>query len=410
MRCADAVHEPDQRRRRRSSGSPPSCTASSLPSPTRRLTGPSSTVLGLCRICARCSPVGSAAARPGRTSGPGTLTVCTMVPMRSVPHRVICLLGLDDGAFPRGARVDGDDVLARDPAVGERDPRGEDRQLMLDAILAATEHLVITYTGADERTGARRPPAVPLGELLDALDDTGETGRPPARSRAGARPASVAAVRPAQRHARCARRPGPFSFDTAALAGALRRRRRADASPHRSWPAGSLIRRRSTSGSASSRRCCSGRPAGSCASGSTSRCGTKTTSPPTRSPSSWTPWSSGRSATGCSADRLAGADARDLHAGRVAPRRAATRAARRPSSSTAVLAEVEPLVTREPPSCARRRAAASTSSSTLADGASSGARSPACTAPASSRSATASSPPAPAARVDHAGRAGRWPP
>ena len=98
-----------------------------------------------------------------------------MVPMRSVPHRVVCLLGLDDGVFPRNPRPDGDDVLARNPAIGERDARGEDRQLMLDAILAATEHLVITYTGADERTGAIRPPAVPLGELLDALDEIATT-------------------------------------------------------------------------------------------------------------------------------------------------------------------------------------------------------------------------------------------
>ena len=105
----------------------------------------------------------------------GTLTVCTMVPMRSVPHRVVCLLGLDDGVFPRSRSVDGDDVLARSPMTGERDVRSEDRQLFLDAILAARETLVVTYTGANEHTGAERPPAVPLGELLDALDTTAST-------------------------------------------------------------------------------------------------------------------------------------------------------------------------------------------------------------------------------------------
>jgi exodeoxyribonuclease V gamma subunit len=102
----------------------------------------------------------------------GHLTMCTMVPMRSVPHRVVCLLGLDDGVFPRGASIDGDDVLERAPLVGERDRRSEDRQLFLDAILAARERLIVVYTGADERTGAERPPAVPLGELLDVLDQT----------------------------------------------------------------------------------------------------------------------------------------------------------------------------------------------------------------------------------------------
>ena len=115
------------------------------------------------------------AGRPTRANfRTGTLTVCTMVPMRSVPHRVVCLVGLDDGVFPRIGVVDGDDVLARDPMTGERDIRSEDRQLLLDAIGATTDKLVITYTGANEYSGQERPPAVPLAELLDTLDLTTE--------------------------------------------------------------------------------------------------------------------------------------------------------------------------------------------------------------------------------------------
>jgi exodeoxyribonuclease V gamma subunit len=161
------------------------------------------------------------AARPTRANfRTGTLTVCTMVPMRSVPHRVVCLLGLDDGVFPRQGAVDGDDVLARDPMTGERDARSEDRQLLLDAVMAATQTLVVIYTGANEVSGRQRPPAVPLGELLDTLDATASTadGRPVSEAVTlhhplqpfDARNVTAGALVPAE----------VFSFDAAAATGA----------------------------------------------------------------------------------------------------------------------------------------------------------------------------------------------
>ncbi|WP_141014691.1 exodeoxyribonuclease V subunit gamma [Nocardioides sambongensis] len=157
------------------------------------------------------------AGRPTRANfRSGTLTVCTMVPMRSVPHRVVCLVGLDDGVFPRHPSPDGDDVLSRDPQVGERDPRSEDRQLLLDAVLAARDRLVITYAGAGEHTGQERPPAVPVGELLDALD---RTAAAPVRERVLTRhPLQPYDVRNHQPGALV--REGPFSFDRSTLAGA----------------------------------------------------------------------------------------------------------------------------------------------------------------------------------------------
>ncbi|HKX15699.1 MAG TPA: exodeoxyribonuclease V subunit gamma [Propionibacteriaceae bacterium] len=105
----------------------------------------------------------------------GTLTVCTMLPMRSVPHRVVCLLGVDDGVFPRRPAPDGDNLASDEECIGDHDVRSEDRQLLLDAIMSARERLVIIFSGTDPRSGAEIPPAVPIGELLDALDATART-------------------------------------------------------------------------------------------------------------------------------------------------------------------------------------------------------------------------------------------
>jgi exodeoxyribonuclease V gamma subunit len=179
------------------------------------------------------------AGRPTRANfRTGVLTVSTLVPMRSVPHLVVCLLGLDDGIFPRVGFTDGDDVLARRPLTGERDPRSEDRQLLLDAVLAATDTLVITYTGANEFTGQTRPPAVPVGELLDALDLTA-TSPTPDRSVADL----VTVQHPLQPFDRRNLVAGvlvpdvPFAFDRFALAGARAvEREREDAPPFLAGP------------------------------------------------------------------------------------------------------------------------------------------------------------------------------
>ncbi len=141
----------------------------------------------------------------------GELTVCSMVPMRSVPHRAIILLGMDGEAFPRTQSVDGDDILAVNPLVGERSPRDEDRQAFLDAITAAKDHLLVFYTGADPINGVAVPPSVVVSELADAIEQlAGET----------------VACDILTRHTLHAfdgqnfRAPRPFSFDRSLLTGA----------------------------------------------------------------------------------------------------------------------------------------------------------------------------------------------
>jgi exodeoxyribonuclease V gamma subunit len=138
----------------------------------------------------------------------GEITVAGLMPMRFVPHRVVAIIGLDDGAFPRVSQLSGDDILAANPWVGERDPRSEDRQLFLDAIMAATDHLVLCYTGADPVTGAGRPPVAPLADLLDTAAAT-----------IGANVVSTQPLQPFDRANFAAAQ--PFSFDPQAFAAAI---------------------------------------------------------------------------------------------------------------------------------------------------------------------------------------------
>lgn len=106
----------------------------------------------------------------GDRAAAGAVTVCALAPMRSVPFRVVALLGLDDDRFPRrGARA-GFDLTRAHPAPGDREPRDEDRHLLLEALLSAREHLLLFYSGRDASSDERLPPAVPVAELLDALD------------------------------------------------------------------------------------------------------------------------------------------------------------------------------------------------------------------------------------------------
>lgn len=110
--------------------------------------------------------------RAGRLSlRTGAVTVTSLQPMHGVPARVVCFLGLDDGSLPSSS-FDGDDILGINPCIGERNPRHDGRQMLLDSFLAATDAVIVTCNGADITTNAKKPFIVPLAELLDVVATT----------------------------------------------------------------------------------------------------------------------------------------------------------------------------------------------------------------------------------------------
>ncbi len=107
--------------------------------------------------------------------GNGSLVVAGLSSLRQVPHRVVVLLGWDADCYPRSGRRHGDDLLGVEPRVGDPSAALDDRQVLLDAILAARETLVVVAQGRSEATNEPVPLAAPLAELLEALDETAHT-------------------------------------------------------------------------------------------------------------------------------------------------------------------------------------------------------------------------------------------
>jgi exodeoxyribonuclease V gamma subunit len=99
----------------------------------------------------------------------GGVNFCGMVPLRTVPFRVIALLGLNDGEFPRQDAHRSLNLARLYPRLGDRSMRDDDRLLFLQSIMAARDVLYLSYTGQDVRSGEMLPPSPVVGELLEFL-------------------------------------------------------------------------------------------------------------------------------------------------------------------------------------------------------------------------------------------------
>ncbi|QOL48313.1 exodeoxyribonuclease V subunit gamma [Massilia litorea] len=101
----------------------------------------------------------------------GGVTFCTLMPMRAVPFRAVCLLGMNDGDFPRRTPQNDFDLLAM-PGMsrpGDRSRRDDDRYLMLEALLAARDKLYVSWVGRNVRDNSEQPASVLVAQLRDYL-------------------------------------------------------------------------------------------------------------------------------------------------------------------------------------------------------------------------------------------------
>lgn len=97
----------------------------------------------------------------------GGVTFCSMLPMRSIPFKVICLLGMNNDTFPGNPGSYGFDLIANDPRPGDRSKKNDDKYIFLEALISARKTLYISYVGQSIQDNTPVPPSVLVSELLD---------------------------------------------------------------------------------------------------------------------------------------------------------------------------------------------------------------------------------------------------
>jgi exodeoxyribonuclease V gamma subunit len=99
----------------------------------------------------------------------GGITFCSLLPMRSIPHRVVCIIGMNNAEYPRHSEEGPFDLIGRAPRQGDPSPVDEDRYLFLEALLSARQTFYISYLGLSSDDNSPIPPSVVVSELLDYL-------------------------------------------------------------------------------------------------------------------------------------------------------------------------------------------------------------------------------------------------
>ncbi|WP_194437944.1 exodeoxyribonuclease V subunit gamma [Vibrio fluminensis] len=97
----------------------------------------------------------------------GQVNFCTLMPMRSIPFKTVCLLGMNDGVYPRSMPPEGFDLMNGRTRAGDRSRRDDDRYLFLEAILSAQQTLYISYVGRSIQDNTERVPSVLVSELME---------------------------------------------------------------------------------------------------------------------------------------------------------------------------------------------------------------------------------------------------
>ncbi|MBE2893842.1 exodeoxyribonuclease V subunit gamma [Spirabiliibacterium falconis] len=112
----------------------------------------------------------------------GKLNFCTLLPMRAIPFKVVALLGMNEGQYPRVSTPTSFDLMQYATRAGDRVRRDDDRYLFLEALLSAQQHMYLSYVGRSMIKHELRQPSVLISQLIDYIVECADDDRVSAES------------------------------------------------------------------------------------------------------------------------------------------------------------------------------------------------------------------------------------
>ncbi len=100
----------------------------------------------------------------------GGITFCSLIPMRSIPFKVVALLGMNFDKFPRRETPLSFDLMVAKRRRGDRNVKDNDKHLFLETILSAQEYLYISFIGRSAKDNSVHPPSALVDELVDYVE------------------------------------------------------------------------------------------------------------------------------------------------------------------------------------------------------------------------------------------------
>lgn len=102
----------------------------------------------------------------------GGITFCSLIPMRSIPFKIVAMLGLDFNKFPRKSSHSGFDLMIKSPRIGDRNIKTNDKHLFLETLLSAGDYLYLSYIGQQIKDNSKKPASILVDELISFIESS----------------------------------------------------------------------------------------------------------------------------------------------------------------------------------------------------------------------------------------------